>query len=142
MSNYKERLTEVMGILQEAGARLYKANKILGYSIITDSLHSTITNDPQGDWNEYPCAHAIFKFGRLENPKYLYTKAEIRKSSNKEKVAFGFGLSHPKISGTLPKIGGLEEKTENYFGYCGYYTNAVAVASYVTSAIEKHKKTK
>lgn len=142
MATYQERVNKVTEILQEAGAILYKINKISGYGVFTDSLHSTIINDPEGDWGEYPVAHAVFKFGRLDNPRYFYTKARISKNAAKEKIDFGFVLSHPKISSGFPKLGELEEKTEKYFGYSGGYTNAVTVASRINNTIEKHKKLK
>ncbi len=136
MASYKERLSEVIELLQKVGAKLYKEDKILGYSILTDSLHNTITNDPEGDWEEYPCAHAVFKLGKLDSPRYFYIKAKIKRGEGKG----AFGLSSPKI-GNFPEIfnsiQGLERKTEEY-----YYTDVTNIASRLTKAIEEYKKIK
>jgi len=138
MATYKERVSEVIEILQKSGAKLYKEDKIVGYSISTDSLHSTITNDPEGDWDEYPCAHAIFKFGRQDNPRYAYLGIKLL-----SKEDHNIGLYPIKITKSLPEIGKLEEKIE-HLGITSSEPSGLATASalafYIMESIEKYKK--
>jgi hypothetical protein len=90
MANYNEKVAEVMGLFNEAGAILLKEGSILGYGATTDRVHHTISNDTQGDWGEYPVAYAFYKFGDNSNPRFVILSATLDKEVKNLEGMFSF----------------------------------------------------
>lgn len=88
-SEYYKKTAEVMDIFNKTGSNLHKDGKILGYSIATDRIYHTISNDPDDEWGEYPAAYSIFKFGDNANPGYLVLSAILDENKKDE-----FTLAH------------------------------------------------
>jgi len=99
MTDYFEKVSEVMKLFNEAGIILIRQGEILGYQINTDRVHHTISNDPQGDWGEYPAVYGSYKFGNNANPRFVILSATLDKKLKEQKGVVA--LTH-EVKKTLP----------------------------------------
>ena len=83
-----------------------------------------------GDWDEYPATHAVFKFGRLEDPDFLHITAKLTRSEP------SIGVSLHEVTKTHPKFSGLEERTE----YQCYLPGSFSLSDLITKTIEAYNQ--
>jgi len=98
---YKDKVVEVIDILSKTGESLFKRGKILGYSTATDRVYQTVSNE--FEWDEFPVAYGILKFGDNSNPNYLILSAILDEKNKSEfSLAHDFFRSFPSLSEFKP----------------------------------------